>query len=69
LLDEPTAAMDAETEKFVIKILQRVKANAGIIVVSHKDSLTQIADVVYCLRDGVSQKMQHSVYSISPGAN
>jgi ATP-binding cassette, subfamily C, bacteriocin exporter len=55
LLDEPTAAMDAHTEQFVIKVLQSIKENTGILIISHKDSLTQLADKVYTLQSGVSQ--------------
>jgi ATP-binding cassette subfamily B protein len=64
LLDEPTAAMDSTTEKFVINVLQRARLNAGIMVISHKDSLTQVADSIYCIRNGVAERMQHPVYSI-----
>ena len=59
LLDEPTAAMDGATEQFVIDVLQRVKMNTGIIIISHKDSLTQIADSVYYIQAGVSEKIKH----------
>lgn len=54
LLDEPTSAMDANTERFVIDVLGKVKNNMIIIIISHKDSLTQIADKVYAIRSGVS---------------
>jgi ATP-binding cassette, subfamily C, bacteriocin exporter len=49
LLDEPTAAMDSQTEKFVVQLLQRLKKQVGILVISHRDSLTKIADKVYVL--------------------
>lgn len=52
LLDEPTSAMDSQTEAFVISLLQSIKKTTGIIVISHKDSLTQIADTIYVLNDG-----------------
>ncbi len=55
LLDEPTSAMDAATEQFVIGVLQRYKGRAGILVISHKDSLTQLADRIYVLEEGVSR--------------
>lgn len=57
LLDEPTAAMDAATEQFVIGVLRRYRQNGGILIISHKDSLTQLADRVYLLRDGVCRPM------------
>lgn len=52
LLDEPTSAMDSHTEAFVINLLQAIKKNTGLIVISHKDSLTNIADTVYVLNGG-----------------
>jgi ABC-type bacteriocin/lantibiotic exporter with double-glycine peptidase domain len=54
LLDEPTSAMDANTEQFVLRALQQLKEKSGIIIISHKDSLTQLADRVYALQAGVS---------------
>lgn len=55
-LDEPTSAMDAATEHFVIGVLQRYRQQAGILVISHKDSLTQLADRIYILEGGVSKE-------------
>jgi ATP-binding cassette, subfamily C, bacteriocin exporter len=52
LLDEPTAAMDKSTEAFVIALLQEWRSKAGMIIISHKDSLTNIADTVYELENG-----------------
>jgi len=57
LLDEPTAAMDASTEQFVISVLQRYRMHAGILIISHKDSLTEIANQVYMLDNGVTYPM------------
>jgi len=54
LLDEPTAAMDVSTEQFVISVLQRYRSRAGVLIISHKDSLTEIADRVYLLENGVT---------------
>jgi len=52
LLDEPTAAMDTATEQFVISILQQLRQQAGMLIISHKDSLTEIADRTYLLEKG-----------------
>ncbi len=60
LLDEPTAAMDTNTEQFVIHLLKRISKNAALLIISHKDSLTRIANRVYCLNEGVSSLLfQH----------
>lgn len=64
LLDEPTAAMDSQTEAFVINLLQTIKKTTGLIVISHKDSLTKIADAVYVLNNGTlcpQKKMETGV--------
>ncbi|MBS1665295.1 MAG: peptidase domain-containing ABC transporter [Bacteroidetes bacterium] len=53
LLDEPTAAMDAATEQFVISVLQRYRSNAGVLIISHKDAMTEIANRTYLLAGGV----------------
>ncbi len=52
LLDEPTAAMDTETENFVLQLLDRIQAGLAIIIISHKDKLTSIAHRVYHLQKG-----------------
>ena len=57
LLDEPTAAMDAATEEFVIAVLQQYRQEAGLLIISHKDSLTAIADRIYLLDKGVSYQL------------
>lgn len=68
LLDEPTAAMDVSTEQFVISVLQRYRSRAGLLIISHKDSLTEIADRVYLLENGVTlpygerAPLHHSTY-------
>ena len=46
--------MDANTEQFVLHVLQQLKEKSGIIIISHKDLLTQLADRVYALQGGVS---------------
>lgn len=59
LLDEPTAAMDSLTEQFVITVLQRYRHEAGLLIISHKDSLTSIADKVYLLDKGSTYPIPH----------
>ena len=36
LLDEPTAAMDNHTEQFVLDLLERLRAEMGIVLITHK---------------------------------
>jgi ATP-binding cassette, subfamily C, bacteriocin exporter len=64
LLDEPTAAMDRKTEQFVIEMLQKIKPYCGIILISHKDTLTEIADAVYLLEQGALNEVKKHKPSI-----
>ncbi len=54
ILDEATAAMDRNTEKFTIDLLQKVKENCGIFFISHRlNMLKNIADTIYILENKV----------------
>jgi ATP-binding cassette subfamily B protein len=56
LLDEPTSAMDAKTEQFVIDLLKRNKEQYAILLVTHRTHLSIISDRIYVLENGtVSQ--------------
>jgi ATP-binding cassette subfamily B protein len=45
LLDEVTASMDTKTEKFVLDILEKIKPETLMVIISHKnDILSKIAD-------------------------
>ena len=53
LLDEFTSAMDRETEKFVLNLLNKLKFELTIIFISHRlHSLPLIADTIYVLENG-----------------
>ena len=54
LLDEPTAAMDKKTEFFVMDLLQKIKSNRMILMVSHRESIKSVADYIYWLDEGVT---------------
>jgi ATP-binding cassette subfamily B protein len=48
ILDEPTAALDKNTEKLVISILEKLKVNSIILLITHRLSLIDhIADATY----------------------
>lgn len=57
LLDEPTSAMDTKAEQFVISVLQQYRQQAGILIISHKEALTGIADKVFLLEKGRTHEM------------
>ena len=56
LLDEPTSAMDATLRQWVNRLLQELKPQMGIIVISHQDEWVGRADRTYYLHDGVLHK-------------
>lgn len=52
ILDEPTAALDEETERVVALGLRRALPHATLIVITHKPALAQMADLVIRLENG-----------------
>ena len=58
LCDEPTGALDFNTSKEILKIIEDVNKKYGntIIMVTHNDAIKQMADRVVKLRDGMIRK-------------
>jgi ATP-binding cassette subfamily B protein len=52
ILDEPTAALDAETESRVAAGLRAALPDATLIVITHKPALADKADMVVTIVDG-----------------
>jgi ATP-binding cassette subfamily B protein len=52
ILDEPTAALDEETERQVAKGLRQALPAATIIVITHKPALAEIADTIIAIDNG-----------------
>lgn len=52
LLDEPTAALDAETEMQLLATLREVASSTLVIVVSHRPAPIDAADLVLEVKDG-----------------
>lgn len=55
LCDEPTGALDYKTSKEILKLIEDVNRKYGctVIMVTHNDAITGMADRVIKLRDGV----------------
>lgn len=52
ILDEATSAMDRNTEKFSMELLEKIKPNCAIFFISHRlNTLKNIADEIYVLED------------------
>ena len=52
LLDEPTAGLDNDTEQFVVRLLQKISAQTGIIILTHRIALARPSDRIYILKNG-----------------
>ncbi len=52
LFDEANSAIDGTGDAELRKILQEIKAKAGLILISHRPSLLKLADETYELKDG-----------------
>jgi subfamily B ATP-binding cassette protein MsbA len=53
ILDEPTAALDTESERLVIEGLERLMKGRTTITIAHRLSTIRNADVIIVLKDGV----------------
>lgn len=58
LCDEPTGALDYNTSKQILKLLEDVNKKYGntVIMVTHNDAIKNMADRVFTLRDGEIRK-------------
>jgi hypothetical protein len=58
LCDEPTGALDYNTSKEILKLIETVnqKYNTTIIMVTHNEAIKDMADKVVKLRDGMVRK-------------
>ena len=58
LCDEPTGALDYNTSKEILKLIETVNQKYGstVIMVTHNDAIKSMADRVVKLRDGVIRK-------------
>lgn len=54
LCDEPTGALDYETGKSILKLLQDIcrEQNKTVIVITHNQAITQMADRVIAVKNG-----------------
>ena len=53
ILDEPTAALDTESESMVVQALERLMKGRTVITIAHRLSTIRNSDVIIVLKDGV----------------
>ena len=53
ILDEPTAALDTESERIVIAALRRLMKGRTVIMIAHRLSTIADADKIVVIKDGV----------------
>ena len=53
ILDEPTAALDTESEQLVIEALERLMKGRTVITIAHRLSTIRDADQIIVLKEGV----------------
>jgi ABC-type multidrug transport system fused ATPase/permease subunit len=53
ILDEPTAALDTESEKLVMEALERLMKGRTVITIAHRLSTIRNSDKIVVLKDGV----------------
>jgi ABC-type bacteriocin/lantibiotic exporter with double-glycine peptidase domain len=61
LLDEATAFMDTNTEKFTLELLARFKSKMAIILITHKTETTRLADRIYVIKQGQVEDPYHFI--------
>ena len=66
LCDEPTGALDYNTGKAILKLLQDICRNTGktVIIITHNSALTQIADRVIRIRSGKVLSMETNPHPV-----
>ena len=67
LADEPTGALDYQTSKEIMKLIERVNQtyHTTILMVTHNDAFKDIADRVIRLRDGQIRKNYKNEHKIA----
>lgn len=63
LCDEPTGALDYNTGKAILKLLQYTCRNTGktVLVITHNQALTRMADRIIRVKSGVIESMEENL--------
>lgn len=67
LCDEPTGALDYNTSKEILKLIEEInhKYNNTVLMVTHNDAIKNMADVVIKLKDGEIRKRYENTEKVS----
>ena len=68
LCDEPTGALDSSTGVQVLELLSdfHKKYNKTVLIITHNESITGMADRVFYIKDGALSKIRKNPRPISP---
>jgi ABC-type multidrug transport system fused ATPase/permease subunit len=53
ILDEPTAALDASSEKIVMEALEKLMTGRTVIIIAHRLSTIRNTDKIIVMKDGL----------------
>jgi ABC-type multidrug transport system fused ATPase/permease subunit len=68
ILDEPTAALDLESERSLLAALQQARQRHGVLVIAHRLSTIRAADRIYFVEAGrVVEQGSHAELMARPG--
>ena len=70
LCDEPTGALDYNTSKEILKLIETVNQKYGntVVMVTHNDAIKDMADRVVRIRDGMIRKNYLNEHKVSAEA-
>ncbi len=68
LCDEPTGALDYQTGKLVLEVIDRINRELGttVVVITHNAAIAGMADRVISLGDGCIQRVQANDHKLAP---
>jgi putative ABC transport system ATP-binding protein len=68
LCDEPTGALDYETGKLVLEVIEQINREIGttVVVITHNASTAGMADKVIYLGNGQIQRIEKNLHKLSP---
>ncbi|SRR5690606_1729397 len=68
LCDEPTGALDYETGKLVLEVIERINRELGttVVVITHNAAIARMADRIIRLGDGRIQGIERNTTRLTP---